>query len=186
VSERIGTAIKVEAPFPTHLDATAIPGVDLGSSNTEGATEPDSVASIPAAASETANLTGGEDSDSSNIRALVIDESLPVRIQMRQALQPLSWRIDFAATGEQALLLLDTNEYRVVFVAAQLPDMDGYEICRRAKQHGAANAPVVMLTSASSPADRVRGQQAGCDTYLIKPITPQVLRHLLDQYLALG
>lgn len=182
VSEQIAAAnANAEAPFPTHLDATAIPAIG-GVAARPIAAESPSVASLPIVAGETARINE-EPLPSANVRALVIDQSLPVRIQMRQALQPLAWHIDFAATGKEALALLEMHEYRIVFVAPQLPDTDGYEVCRRAKQRGAVNAPVVMLTSASNPVDRVRGREVGCDTYLIKPVTPQVLRQLLDQYL---
>jgi CheY-like chemotaxis protein len=185
VSEQIAaTSPRVEAPFPTHLDETAIPAI-VHAGAAAPPSEPISVASLPVTASETARVNDAP-LPSAGIRALVVDQSLPVRIQMRQVLQPMAWHIDFAATGKEALTLLEINDYRIVFVAPQLPDTDGYEVCRRAKQRGAVNSPVVMLTSASNPADRVKGQEVGCDTYLIKPVTPQVLRQLLDQYLAVN
>lgn len=181
VSEQISAAnASAESQFPSHLDATALPAV--GAAAASIAAESPSVASLPIVAGETARINE-EPAAEPAIRALVVDPSLPVRIQMRQALQPLAWHIDFAATGKEALALLEMHEYRIMFIAPQLPDTDGYEVCRRAKQRGAVNSPVVMLTSASNPVDRVRGREVGCDTYLIKPVTPQVLRQLLDQYL---
>ncbi|MFO1435151.1 MAG: hypothetical protein U1F34_01790 [Gammaproteobacteria bacterium] len=84
-------------------------------------------------------------------------------------------------------MLLDTNEYRVVFVATQLPDIDGYEICRRAKQRGA-----VSRQWSCSPVHRAQpiafavNRPAAMPISKSKPITPRVLRHLLDQYLALS
>jgi len=116
------------------------------------------------------------------VHALVVDDSLPVRIQMRQALQPLSWHVDFAENGEQALDMLCKHRYDIIFLDVVLPGIDGYETCRRAKAGNATDTPIIMLTSASSPADRVKGKLAGCNTYLIKPVTPPVLRQLIEQY----
>ncbi len=119
---------------------------------------------------------------SATVRALVVDDSLPVRIQMRQALQPLSWHIDFAESGEQALEMMRGHRYDIVFLDVVLPGIDGYETCRKAKLDYARETPIIMLTSASSPADQVKGKLAGCNTYLIKPVTPPVLRQLIEQY----
>ncbi|MGQ0658621.1 MAG: response regulator [Chromatiales bacterium] len=125
------------------------------------------------------------DTPAATVRALVVDDSLPVRIQMRQALQSLSWHIDFAESGEQALEMISRDRYDIVFLDVVLPGIDGYETCRQAKLAHARDTPIVMLTSASSPADRVKGKLAGCNTYLIKPVTPPVLRQLIEQYVGI-
>jgi two-component system, cell cycle response regulator len=116
------------------------------------------------------------------VRVLVVDDSLPVRVQMQQALRPLVAQIDFAADGEAGLALWEQHHYDLVFLDVYLPGIDGYVLCEHIKDR-AADVPVVMLTSASTPADRSRSLLAGCDTYLIKPVTPGMLRDLLEQYL---
>jgi twitching motility two-component system response regulator PilG len=118
-----------------------------------------------------------------SIRALVVDDSLPVRIQMQQALNPIASRIDFAENGEEAHELINRNDYDIIFLDVILPGMDGYEICKAVKSGRAAKTPVIMLTSASSPADRVKGQLAGCDTYLIKPVGHALFQEVIEQYL---
>lgn len=184
VSERL-TVKEIEAPqrpplsvvYSPPLDETALPPrlLDMNPSADE---------SLPLASAANDMVTPDVDLNVAAVRALVIDDSLPVRIQMKQALHPLGWQVDFAESGENALPLLDNNDYNIIFVDTIMPNMDGYEVCRYAKEGRAKDVPVVMLTSASSPADRVRGKLAGCDTYLIKPVTPQVLRQLLEQYLS--
>jgi len=116
-------------------------------------------------------------------RALVVDDSLPVRIQMDRALRPFAAHVDFAENGEQASQLLDTHSYDIVFLDVVLPGADGYEICRRIKGGPAKHIPVIMLTGNSSPADRIKGQLAGCDTYLIKPVGHNVFQSVVEQYL---
>ena len=52
-----------------------------------------------------------------------------------------------------------------------MPDMDGFEVCRRLQSHAAtAHLPIVMVTALDQPADRVRGLEAGADDFLTKPI----------------
>ena len=118
------------------------------------------------------------------VRALVVDDSLPVRIQLKSALKPIATHVDFAETGEEALELIDTMTYDVILLDVILPGKDGYEICREIKKHPLQKStPVLMLTGNTSPADRVKGKLAGCDTYLIKPIGQAVFEQVVNEYL---
>lgn len=103
--------------------------------------------------------------------ALVVDDSLPVRVQMRGVLSSIVSRVDFAETGERALELIEAQPYSSIFLDSTLPDADTYELCERIKKHPLQRQVVmVMLTSSSSPADRVMGVLAGFDNYLVKPV----------------
>ena len=103
--------------------------------------------------------------------ALVVDDSLPVRVQMRAGLSSIVARVDFAETGGLALKLIDTHAYAIIFLDMTLPDEDAYEICGRIKKHPLQQgATVVMLTGNSSSADRVMGMLAGFDNCLVKPV----------------
>lgn len=115
--------------------------------------------------------------------ALVVDDSLPVRIQMDQALKPFASRVDFAETGEDAFNLINQNDYDIIFLDVVLPGMDGYEICKTIKDGKAREIPVIMLTGNSSSADKIKGKLAGCDTYLIKPVSSMVFHEVMNQYL---
>ncbi len=115
--------------------------------------------------------------------ALVVDDSLPVRIQLDQALKPFAKKVDFAETGEEAFELINGNAYDLIFLDVILPGVDGYEICKVIKQGKAKDTPVIMLTGNSSPADRIKGKLAGCDTYLIKPVGEAVFQEVVQNYL---
>lgn len=115
--------------------------------------------------------------------ALVVDDSLPVRIQLDQALKPFAEKVDFAETGEEAFELINGNTYDLIFLDVVLPGVDGYEICKVIKQGKAKDIPVIMLTGNSSPADRIKGKLAGCDTYLIKPVGEAVFQEVVQNYL---
>jgi twitching motility two-component system response regulator PilG len=116
-------------------------------------------------------------------RALVVDDSLPVRIQMHHVLQPFTSQVDFAETGEEALELISKNQYDIIFLDVVLPGIDGYEICKQIKDGPARDTPVIMLTGNSSPADRIKGKLVGCDTYLIKPVGKEIFQQVVEQYL---
>ncbi len=142
--------------------------------------------SAPVAQQQVDDKTIQEDNNpAKDIVALVIDDSLPVRIQMDQALRPFTGRVDFAESGEEAFELINTNEYQIIFLDVVLPGMDGYEICKVIKQGRAKNTPIIMLTGNSSPADKIKGKLAGCDTYLIKPVGKAIFKEVVSQYLSL-
>ena len=116
--------------------------------------------------------------------ALVVDDSLPVRMQMNIALKPFTSRVDLAESGEEAFDLINKNTYDIIFLDIILPGIDGYEVCKAIKEGKGRNTPVILLTGNSSPADRIKGNLSGCDTYLIKPISQMVFKEIIiDQYL---
>lgn len=130
--------------------------------------------SIPAASAAGAGAS---------LRALVVDDSLPVRVQINRVLKPFVEQIDFAETGEEALNLVAQHRYDIIFLDVVLPGADGYEVCQTIKDGPSAETPVIMLTSNSSPADRVKGKLAGCDTYLIKPVGHDVFNDVVGELL---
>jgi len=131
-----------------------------------------------------AGASGTQSSVKNEYSALVVDDSLPVRIQMDQALKPFASKIDFAETGEEAFNLINDNDYNIIFLDIVLPGIDGYEICKTIKEGKAKDIPVIMLTGNSSSADRIKGKLAGCDTYLIKPVNQLVFQEVINQYLS--
>jgi two-component system, cell cycle response regulator len=120
----------------------------------------------------------------SKTRALVIDDSPTVRKQLELALRAINVDVDSVESGEDGLKLLATKRYALIFLDVVLPGWDGYQICKTIKKDAAIReTPVVMLTSKSSPFDRIRGSLAGCDTYLTKPVEGTVFNNVLKKYL---
>jgi two-component system cell cycle response regulator len=76
-----------------------------------------------------------------------------------------------AMSGEQALAICARAECDLVLLDVMMPDLDGFEVCRRLKTNPATHhIPVIMVTALDQPADRVRGLEAGADDFLTKPI----------------
>ena len=118
------------------------------------------------------------------LRALVVDDSLAVRAQLRAGLNRLGFKCEEAVDAEQAQATLARGTYDLALLDVVMPGMDGYQLCRLIKQDRyRRNMPIVMLTSRSSPFDRARGVLAGCDTYLTKPIAWNDFRTAIDKAL---
>jgi len=116
--------------------------------------------------------------------ALVVDDSPTVRAQVGLGLKLFGVTASFAETGEQALDLVARHSYDIAFLDVILPGVDGYQICKAIKKDPRQkNTKVVMLTSKTSPFDRVRASLAGCDSYLTKPVENKVFQEILKKYL---
>lgn len=116
---------------------------------------------------------------------LVVDDNASVRMFMKAKLAPLNFEVDFAETGEEALGLTGSREYTCVFLDVVLPGIDGYQVCKliKANKQAIKKTSVVMLTSRSSPFDKLRGSLAGCDEYLTKPLDEHRLLEVIAQFL---
>ena len=116
---------------------------------------------------------------------LVVDDNATVRMFMQAKLAPFKFEIDFAETGEQAVGLTGTREYACVFLDVVMPGIDGYQVCKliKANKQAIKKTAVVMLTSRSSPFDKLRGSLAGCDEYLTKPLDEDRLLEVIARFL---
>jgi twitching motility two-component system response regulator PilG len=116
---------------------------------------------------------------------LVVDDSLAIRNHLRSLLESGGFDVSAVDTVESALKVLAHQSFACVLMDVLMPGIDGYEGCRQIKGllRGERAIPVVMLTSKTSPFDRIRGKMAGCDAYLTKPVDPQQLGDVLAQQL---
>ena len=109
---------------------------------------------------------------------LVVEDSAIARKFLQLRLQRLGYRVQTAATGEDALDLLEHHWFPIVFVDVVLAPpgagIDGLRVCQhikqRAAQPGGKPTAVVLVTGLTGSSDRVRGSLAGCDAYLTKPL----------------
>jgi two-component system cell cycle response regulator len=104
-------------------------------------------------------------------RVLVVDD-IPANVKLLDArLSAEYFDVITAMSGEEALAICERAECDLVLLDVMMPDMDGFEVCRRLKTNPATHhIPVVMVTALDQPSDRVRGLEAGADDFLTKPI----------------
>lgn len=127
-------------------------------------------------------------SASGNGSILVVDDSAAVRSQLRSLFEENGLSVTEADNAEAAIKAVTAASYACVLMDVLMPGIDGYEACRRIKAvtYGNNRPAVIMLTSQSSPFDRIRGKMAGCDAYLTKPIDHRRLDEVISRYIHRG
>ena len=104
-------------------------------------------------------------------RILVVDD-VPANVKLLEArLLAEYFEVVPAFNGAEALDICENGRIDVVLLDVMMPDMDGFEVCRRLKSDPATqHVPVVMVTALDQVSDRVRGLEAGADDFLTKPV----------------
>lgn len=104
------------------------------------------------------------------MRLLVVEDEVKMAGLLKRGLEEEGYAVDTAPDGEQAVWLGTENPYDAIILDLMLPDLDGFEVCRRLRAAGRWS-PVLMLTARDAVNDRVAGLDAGADDYLTKPFS---------------
>ncbi len=115
---------------------------------------------------------------------LVVDDSKAVRDYLSKILLKSGYRVSTAESGDEAIEIVEKKPYSCILMDVLMPGIDGYKACRevRRMKHHPETPSVVMLTSKTSPFDKIRGKMAGCDAYLTKPVRIQLLLDTVEKY----
>jgi len=109
-------------------------------------------------------------------RILIVDDEPFIRILLEQTLEDFEdegVELLIAADGEEALELARAGRPALIFLDVMMPKVDGYEVCRRLKEHpDTADSYIILLTAKGQEVDREIGLQAGADEYMTKPFDP--------------
>lgn len=105
-------------------------------------------------------------------RVLIVDD-VPANVKLLEArLSAEYFDVVTVHSGTEALARCEHAECDIVLLDVMMPDMDGFEVCRRLKGNPATHhIPVVMVTALDQPKDRIAGLQAGADDFLTKPVS---------------
>src|SRR5687767_14373865 len=103
-------------------------------------------------------------------RILVVDDE-PANVEVfRRLMTRLGYEVVTASNGKAALQSVARDRPDLVLLDVNMPDMDGFEVCRRLKGDTVTRLiPVVLVTTLSASEDRVRGIEVGADDFLGKP-----------------
>lgn len=115
-------------------------------------------------------------SDSRKI-VLVVDDT-PANLQLVSSLLRGQYKIKAAKSGAKALEIAAAEPPpNLIILDVMMPEMDGYEVCRRLRDNPSTAAiPVIFLTGSSDESDRDKGLALGAAGYLSKPVDPQELQ----------
>lgn len=110
-------------------------------------------------------------------RILIADDEPMIRELVREILKPDNFRIDLAASGEEALRQVGNSRPDLVLLDMRLPDIDGFEVLERIRgTDSGRDLPVIMLTALSDADFIERGFQLGATDHMTKPFSPAQLR----------
>ena len=120
-------------------------------------------------------------------RVLLAEDNAINALVARAFLENFGLAVDWAENGRQALERATTEDYDLIMMDCQMPEMDGYEATRRIRAHEKAvcRKPVAVaaLTANAIRGDRERCLDAGMDDYLVKPFRAPELQAVLERYL---
>ncbi len=112
----------------------------------------------------------------SHAKILLIDDDVAITQVLKEVLEREGYHVTTKHTGQEALLSASSFHPDVILVDYNLPDTDGFEICRKLKMNPkTAEIPVMMVTGRSADSEAVTALELGADDYIIKPFSAQVL-----------
>src|SRR3954470_24922384 len=98
------------------------------------------------------------------VRVLMVEDDDAIAVPLARGLEREGLEVERAATGEAALA---ADGYDVVLLDLGLPDVDGFEVCRRLRAR--SEVPIIVVTARGDEVDRVVGLELGADDYIVKP-----------------
>lgn len=121
----------------------------------------------------------------SSCRVLLVDDNKVNQFLGKRILSNLGINtVDVASGGEEAFEKVFKHTYDLILTDVEMPDMNGYELCRKIRSHEATSRRhiIIALTANASDEDRLNAEAAGIDDYLTKPYSPQDLLDVLKKH----
>src|SRR6185503_15425004 len=126
-------------------------------------------------------------SESGDRKTLLLVDDAPANIQIANAILKDDYRVRVATSGAKALELVKAKPAPdLILLDVEMPEMDGYEVCRRLKTDPETREiPVIFLTGKTEAEDETRGFSVGAVDYIHKPFSPSVVKARVQTHLAL-
>src|SRR6187401_548115 len=118
-------------------------------------------------------------------KILIVDDDLDSLKLIGLMLQRHGYEVVAANSGTQAIAKASNDHPNLIILDVMMPDMDGYEVCRRLRANPETKGiPIIMFTAKTLVDDKVAGFEAGADDYLTKPTHPAELASRVKTILA--
>ena len=115
---------------------------------------------------------------------LVVDDQLSHREMISSLLKGSGFKVMLASDGAQAIHQIEAHCPDLIILDIVMPEVNGYEVCRRIRAHPVAkNLPVIFCSIKGEEFDRYWGLRQGADAYVAKPFKPQELLGTVKQLL---
>ncbi|MFH1871081.1 MAG: HD domain-containing phosphohydrolase [Pseudomonadota bacterium] len=116
---------------------------------------------------------------------LIVDDEPQNLAALRQILAP-DYQLVFARNGAEAIAAATKHVPSLILLDIEMPDMDGYAVCRALKSDPRTqHIPVIFETNLSEVADETNGFSAGAVDYIVKPVSPPIVRARVKTHLSL-
>lgn len=106
-------------------------------------------------------------------RILIIEDELAIAELEKDYLELSGFEVDVETMGDTGAVKAISGEYNLIILDLMLPNMDGFEICKRIRE--VKNIPVIMVSAKKDDIDKIRGLGMGADDYMTKPFSPSEL-----------
>jgi len=104
---------------------------------------------------------------------LIVDDEPHILRSLGFVIRRAGYNVVEARGGREALELIEKHDPDLLFLDIMMPELDGYEVCRRVKgSENASSIFIIMLTAKGQRTDRQAGMEAGADEYMTKPFSP--------------
>ena len=116
-------------------------------------------------------------------QVMVVDDDPYIRIAVKELLEPEGLEVLEADGGDECLEHMEEGFQGVVLMDVMMPEMDGWDTIRALVDHGYQEGnTILMLTARETPDERMQGLQGYITDYLTKPIEPDELVAIIQQY----
>lgn len=115
-------------------------------------------------------------------RILLIEDDEAIAELEKDYLELSDFEVDIETNGEEGLKKALSNNYDLFILDLMLPDMDGFDICKKIRE--VKNEPILMVSAKKEEIDTIRGLSLGADDYITKPFSPSELVARVKAHLA--
>ena len=117
-------------------------------------------------------------------RVLIVDDEPNIVLSLEFLLRQQGYEVSVAHDGEAALAAAEEQRLDLVVLDVMLPGLDGFEVCRRLREHPElAGLKILLLTARGREVERVRGLEEGADAYVRKPFSTRQLMKTVAELL---
>ncbi|MCH5264907.1 MAG: response regulator [Lachnospiraceae bacterium] len=118
-----------------------------------------------------------EGTSSQKSRILIVDDAESHRFILRNIIMEMGYQPVLAESGAQALKVFSRCNPELVLLDVSMPEMDGFEVCRRLKGNSdTRNVPVIFISAFENSEDIARAFEMGGEDYVTKPFIPEVVK----------